>query len=244
MILKAFKLSAGSQGCMNNFSFGNSSFGYYETIAGGSGAGPTFHGQSAVQTHMTNTRITDPEVLENRYPALLCKFQVRRGSGGLGKFNGGNGVIRKMLFLVDDIVVNILSERRVTQPFGLLGGEPGKRGVNVWIMKNEGKKNIGSRGCFTVKAGDEVKLLTPGGGGFGERESSQEVLGKRGGFIEVGPNAVNVDWKFLDGDDTEENKKSPLNLSSSNFELKRVKGKNNKRSVGSYEQRKINQISG
>ena len=181
---------------MNNFSFGTSQFGYYETIAGGSGAGPGFDGQSAVQTHMTNTRITDPEVLENRYPVLLMQFRVRRESGGRGRFKGGNGVIREMMFLKDRIVTNVLSERRVTRPFGLEGGGPGKRGLNIWKSACGRVRNIGPKNCFTVMRGDCVKILTPGGGGFGPGESSSEsigVLGKRG----------DLDGKRVDVDDTE-----------------------------------------
>ena len=112
MVLKAFGACADSQGCMNNLTFGDESFGYYETIAGGSGAGPYWHGKSGVHTHMTNTRITDPEIIENRYPVVLRQFGFRVGSGGKGKFNGGEGVIREIEFLKDNIEIGILSERR------------------------------------------------------------------------------------------------------------------------------------
>jgi 5-oxoprolinase (ATP-hydrolysing) len=94
VVLKAFGVAAASQGCMNNFTFGNDRFGYYETVGGGAGAGDGWHGQTGVHTHMTNTRITDPEILERRYPVLLRQFAVRRGSGGQGKFNGGDGLVR------------------------------------------------------------------------------------------------------------------------------------------------------
>lgn len=107
---------------MNNLTFGDGSFGYYETIAGGAGAGPTWHGKSAVHTHMTNTRITDPEVLELRYPVILRQFNIRHQSGGLGKFNGGDGIVREIEFLKDDIVIGILSERRSIAPYGMAGG--------------------------------------------------------------------------------------------------------------------------
>ena len=103
VVLKAFAACAASQGCMNNLTFGDKSFGYYETIAGGAGAGPTWVGKSGVHTHMTNTRITDPEVLEQRYPVILRKFMLREGSGGAGQFRGGDGVIREIEFLKDDI---------------------------------------------------------------------------------------------------------------------------------------------
>jgi 5-oxoprolinase (ATP-hydrolysing) len=109
---------------MNNLTFGNERFGYYETIAGGSGAGPTWHGKSGVHTHMTNTRITDPEVMELRYPVIVRRFEMRKDSGGKGKFNGGDGVIREIEFLTD-IEVGILSERRVLAPWGLAGGQDG-----------------------------------------------------------------------------------------------------------------------
>ena len=115
---------------MNNLTFGDASMGYYETIAGGAGAGPHWHGCSAVHTHMTNTRITDPEILERRYPVLLHQFSVRHGSGGLGAYRGGDGVIREIEF-TRPLTVSILSERRAFQPYGLCGGGPGARGVNL-----------------------------------------------------------------------------------------------------------------
>jgi len=110
---------------MNNLTFGDENFGYYETIAGGAGAGPHWHGKSGVQVHMTNTRITDPEILELRYPVVLRQFSFRHGSGGQGEFNGGNGVVREIEFLKDNIVVGLLSERRAVAPYGLKGGQDG-----------------------------------------------------------------------------------------------------------------------
>ena len=107
---------------MNNLTFGDGSFGYYETIAGGAGAGPTWHGKSGVHTHMTNTRITDPEVLELRYPVILRQFNIRQKSGGEGKFKGGDGVVREIEFLKNDIEIGILSERRAIAPYGMAGG--------------------------------------------------------------------------------------------------------------------------
>lgn len=109
---------------MNNLTFGNDDFGYYETIAGGAGAGPTWHGKSGVHTHMTNTRITDPEVIELRYPVCLRKFEIRQGSGGQGIYKGGEGVIREIQFLTK-MEIGVLTERRVIAPWGLNGGSDG-----------------------------------------------------------------------------------------------------------------------
>lgn len=139
IVLMAFQATANSQGCMNNFTFGNDRMGYYETIAGGSGAGalahgPPFAGQDAVQVHMTNTRITDAEILERRYPILLREFSVRYGSGGAGLKSGGNGVIREFEFLAP-LHIGLLSERRSFAPNGLHGGLPGARGRNVYYRK-------------------------------------------------------------------------------------------------------------
>lgn len=167
VILKAFGVAAGSQGCMNNFTFGNDRFGYYETIGGGAGAGPTWHGQSGVHTHMTNTRITDPEILERRYPVLLRKFALRRDSGGRGRFNGGEGLVREVQFL-EPLNVAILSERRVFAPYGLAGGEPGSCGVNLFLRKNGHVINLGGKNELPAQAGERMCILTPGGGGFGE----------------------------------------------------------------------------
>jgi 5-oxoprolinase (ATP-hydrolysing) len=130
VIFMALKAVACSQGCMNNLTFGDKKRAYYETICGGSGAGPTFDGASCVQTHMTNTRITDPEILESRYPVLLAEFEVRRGSGGSGVHSGGDGCKRSMIFL-ESMTTSISSERRVMQPRGLHGGENGTRGLNM-----------------------------------------------------------------------------------------------------------------
>jgi 5-oxoprolinase (ATP-hydrolysing) len=166
VIFKAFNTCAASQGCMNNLTFGNDQFAYYETIAGGAGAGPDWHGTSAVHTHMTNTRITDPEVLEQRYPVLLRQFSIRKGSGGKGKFNGGDGVIREIEFLVP-LKVAALSERRVYAPYGLNGGQPGAKGKNILIKKDGSETDLGGKTQFEAKPGDRLKILTPGGGGAG-----------------------------------------------------------------------------
>ncbi len=166
VIFKAFKACAASQGCMNNLTFGNDQFAYYETIAGGAGAGPGWHGQSAVHTHMTNTRITDPEVLEQRYPVLLREFSIRKDSGGRGKFNGGDGVIREIEFLVP-LKVAVLSERRVYAPYGLDGGEPGAKGKNLLIKSDGIVHDVGGKCQLDVQPGDRLRILTPGGGGSG-----------------------------------------------------------------------------
>lgn len=166
VIFKAFKACAASQGCMNNLTFGNEQFAYYETIAGGAGAGPDWHGQSAVHTHMTNTRITDPEILEQRYPVVLREFSIRKGSGGIGKFNGGDGVIRELEFLVP-LKVAILSERRVHAPYGLNGGAPGEKGKNILIKKNGTIQDVGGKCQLDIQPGDRLRILTPGGGSWG-----------------------------------------------------------------------------
>ena len=170
VILKAFGVAAASQGCMNNFTFGNARFGYYETIGGGAGAGPTWHGQTGVHTHMTNTRITDPEILERRYPLLLREFSIRSGSGGEGRHHGGNGLVREVEFL-ESLNMAILSERRVFAPYGLEGGEPGKRGKNIFIHRDGRQLYLGAKNEILAQPGDRFRILTPGGGGFGKKET-------------------------------------------------------------------------
>jgi 5-oxoprolinase (ATP-hydrolysing) len=160
-LLAASGLLAASQGTMNNLSFGDGSYGYYETIAGGAGAGRDFDGASAVHTHMTNTRITDAEILERRFPVRVVEHAVRRDSGGAGQHPGGDGVRRTLQFL-RPATVSILSERRVGEPFGLAGGGSGARGQN---LLNDAPLP-GSATC-DVEVGDRLTLLTPGGGGFG-----------------------------------------------------------------------------
>ena len=166
VLLKAFHAVAASQGCTNNLTFGNETFGYYETIGGGSGAGASWHGASGVHTHMTNTRITDPEILERRFPVMLREFSLRQGSGGKGKFCGGEGMIREIEFL-EPLNVGILSERRVYQPYGLEGGEPGSCGTNHFIRNNGTCLNLGSTNEISANLGDSIRITTPGGGGFG-----------------------------------------------------------------------------
>ncbi|KAJ5483078.1 hypothetical protein N7539_006524 [Penicillium diatomitis] len=184
VVFKAFRACAASQGCCNNLTFGTDAkidaetgkvitpgFGYYETIAGGGGAGSTWNGQSGVQVHMTNTRITDPEILEKRYPTLLRQFTLRNGSGGRGKNPGGEGVIRDIEFLAP-MQCSILSERRVHRPYGLEGGEDAQSGLNMWITKDtqSGEQrciNIGGKNTVSVQTHDRVVIMTAGGGGWG-----------------------------------------------------------------------------
>ena len=173
VVLKAFQACAASQGCMNNLTFGlppqpnREGWGYYETISGGSGAGPTWVGRSGVHTHMTNTRITDPEIFERRYPVLLRTFSLRPESGGRGIHRGGDGVIREIEFL-EKIQVSILCERRVFQPYGLAGGQPGSKGVNLLWRKSTGSSfNLGGKNTLSVEKGDVLTIQTPGGGGYG-----------------------------------------------------------------------------
>ncbi|MEL6816850.1 MAG: hydantoinase B/oxoprolinase family protein, partial [Cyanobacteria bacterium J06598_3] len=163
----ALGVMAASQGTMNNFTFGNDRYQYYETICGGSGAGPTFNGTDAVQTHMTNSRLTDPEVLEMRFPVLLKSFSIRERSGGLGQYAGGNGVCRQLLFR-EAMTANLLSGRRETAPFGLLGGQPGQPGTAVVTRVNGPAQALGATASVEMKAGDEIMIETPGGGGYGQ----------------------------------------------------------------------------
>jgi len=151
---------------MNNITFGNSTFGYYETLAGGSGAGPGFAGASAVHTHMTNTRITDPEILETRYLVRLERFAIRRGTGGAGRFKGGDGLVRHYLFL-GDVQVSLLTQRRETAPFGLEGGEPAAKGENTRVHADGRREPLPGAISYDAKAGEGLNIETPGGGGFG-----------------------------------------------------------------------------
>lgn len=157
---------AGAQGTMNNFTFGNARHQYYETVAGGSGAGPDFDGTDAVQTHMTNSRLTDPEVLEWRFPVRVESFSIRRGSGGAGHTRGGDGVVRKIRFL-EAMTCAILANRRIVPPFGLDGGDAGKLGRN-WVVRADGRiEEKGATAQWQVEPGDVFVIETPGGGGFG-----------------------------------------------------------------------------
>ncbi|MEA1014502.1 hydantoinase B/oxoprolinase family protein [Sphingosinicella sp. LY1275] len=157
---------APSQGTMNNFTFGNDRYQYYETIAGGAGAGPDFDGASAVQTHMTNSRLTDPEILETRYPVLLERFAIRRGSGGAGCHKGGDGVVRHLRFL-ERMRANILSNRRAIPPAGLKGGDDAKPGVNQIVRADGTVVTLTATASADMAPGDMFVIETPGGGGFG-----------------------------------------------------------------------------
>ncbi|KAK6539618.1 hypothetical protein TWF694_009826 [Orbilia ellipsospora] len=205
VIFKAFEACAASQGDCNNLTFGYGGntgedgkyvkgFGYYETIAGGSGAGPDWEGTSGVHTHMTNTRITDAEVFERRYPVILREFSIRKNSRGEGEHPGGDGVIRDIEFRIP-VQVSILSERRVFKPYGMAGGQPASRGVNYWLRKVEGGRqqhqqqlpdvvgngviekykriNLGGKNTASMKPGDRIMICTPGGGGYGEKKEGE-----------------------------------------------------------------------
>lgn len=163
----ALGIMAASQGTMNNFTFGNDRFQYYETICGGAGAGDGFNGSDAVHTHMTNSRLTDPEILELRFPVLLKSFSIRRGSGGGGRFTGGCGTVREIEFLAG-MTASILSQRRVEAPFGIKGGRPGLKGKN-YLRKRDGSLiKLSGTDTVEVEKGDVFVIETPGGGGFGE----------------------------------------------------------------------------
>jgi 5-oxoprolinase (ATP-hydrolysing) len=164
----ALGLQAASQGTMNNFTFGNERYQYYETIAGGSGAGDGFDGASGVQTHMTNSRLTDPEVLETRFPVLLREFSLRRGSGGDGAFRGGDGLVRCVEFR-EPMTAAILSNRRRVAPFGLAGGGPAAKGENRVLRRDGRSEALAATAEVAVEAGDRILIATPGGGGFGNR---------------------------------------------------------------------------
>jgi 5-oxoprolinase (ATP-hydrolysing) len=159
---------AASQGTMNNLTFGNARHQYYETICGGAGAGKNFDGVSAVHTHMTNSRLTDPEILEARYPVLLEEFSIRAHSRGAGKHHGGNGVVRRIRFR-EAMSAAILSTRRETSPFGLEGGEDAARGTTTVIRTNGARETLRGQDETKVAPGDCIEIATPGGGGFGEK---------------------------------------------------------------------------
>ena len=191
VILRCFQACAASQGDCNNLTFGFGGnqasaegpikgFGYYETIAGGSGAGPSWNGTNGVHTHLTNTRITDTEVFERRYPVLVHEFSLRKGSGGAGQHAGGLGVVRDIEFRIP-VQVSILSERRVFRPYGLQGGEDAACGENLWIRKapkggrgpeaaqiEERVINLGGKNTASMQPGERIVVKTPGGGGWGK----------------------------------------------------------------------------
>ncbi len=168
-LLAALDAAAASQGTMNNFTFGNERYQYYETLCGGAGAGPGFNGASGVHTHMTNSRLTDPEVLEWRYPIRVEHFGLRPGSGGAGRYRGGDGVVRKIRFL-QPMQAAILSNRRRHAPFGLAGGEPGKPGRNTVLRADGSQQTLEFADQTELAAGDLFVIETPGGGGYGQAE--------------------------------------------------------------------------
>lgn len=175
VLFAAFGLAAASQGTMNNFLFGRAAtperagFGYYETICGGSGASPGSAGADAVHTHMTNTRITDPEVLERRYPVVLRNFAIRRGSGGAGQYRGGDGVVREIEML-EPLEVSLLTSRRNCGPFGLNGGLAGLPGRNIYLRKDGREQVLDGMAQIKTESSDRIRIETPGGGGYGKIE--------------------------------------------------------------------------
>ncbi|MGL5939496.1 MAG: hydantoinase B/oxoprolinase family protein [Waterburya sp.] len=168
----ALGVMAASQGTMNNFTFGNEQYQYYETICGGSGAGKSFNGTDTVQTQMTNSRLTDPEILELRFPVLVEEFSIRPHSGGKGIHHGGNGVVRKLRFLTK-MTAGILSNRRRILPFGLAGGNPGKPGRNYVKRQDNTIEELDSKATVEMQPGETFIIETPGGGGYGKVKSNE-----------------------------------------------------------------------
>jgi 5-oxoprolinase (ATP-hydrolysing) len=161
---------AAAQGTMNNLNFGNARYQYYETICSGSPAGPGFPGTDAVHTHMTNTRLTDPEILEFRYPVLLEDFHIRKNSGGRGRWNAGDGIIRVVRFL-EKMECTILSGHRRVRPFGLAGGEDGQIGEN-WVRRRGGRmERLAGCDATVIDAGEAIVIQTPTAGGYGKPQA-------------------------------------------------------------------------
>ncbi|AQA00243.1 5-oxoprolinase [Sphingopyxis sp. QXT-31] len=170
-LFAAFCAMAPSQGTMNNFTFGNTAHQYYETIAGGSGAGPGFDGTGVIQTHMTNSRMTDPEVMEMRFPVIVEDFSIRKGSGGGGRWHGGDGATRRIRFR-EPMAANILANRRKIAPAGLAGGNDAAPGCN-WVERADGSiEMLGATGSADLAAGDAFVIETPGGGGYGKTQGN------------------------------------------------------------------------
>ena len=168
VLLGALGLAAASQGTMNNWLIGDDTFGYYETVGGGSGATAAGDGADAVHCHMSNTRLTDPEILESRLPVVLREFAIRHRSGGQGMHCGGNGMVRRIEFC-SPLVLSLLTSRRANAPFGLAGGTDGASGEN-WLKSASGKREKLPGSCSrTVGPSDVLELFTPGGGGFGSQ---------------------------------------------------------------------------
>ena len=176
-LIKALGLCACGQGTMNNTLFGDDTFGYYETVGGGAGAGPGVAGASGVHTHMTNTRITDPEVLEHRYPVRLERFSLRPGSGGAGEFPGGDGLRRELRFLTRQ-QISVLGQHRVERPFGVLGGDSGTPGRARILRASGGVRELASVDQADVEPGDLLVLETPGGGAWGGSEQEEGWRGR------------------------------------------------------------------
>ena len=170
-LFAAFGAMAPAQGTMNNFTFGNEAYQYYETIAGGSGAGPGFDGTSVIQTHMTNSRMTDPEVMETRFPVIVEQFAIRKGSGGAGQWHGGEGAIRRIRFRAP-MAANILANRRKIAPKGLAGGADAAPGRNRVERADGSFETLAATGSADLAAGDVFVIETPGGGGYGKAEGS------------------------------------------------------------------------
>lgn len=166
VLLGALGIAAASQGTMNNWLMGDPTFGYYETVCGGSGATSRAAGADAVHTHMTNTRLTDPEILEQRYPAVLREFSIRKNSGGQGRHRGGDGIRREIEFR-KPLTLSLLTSRRNTEPFGLEGGHSGQSGINQLITASGNVTRLPSQCQVAVLPGDRLVLQTPGGGGYG-----------------------------------------------------------------------------
>ena len=162
----ALGVLAAAQGTMNNVFYGNDRYQNYDTVCGGTGAGPDHPGTSAVHSHMTNTRMTDPEVLELRFPVLVEEFSIRQGSGGAGRYRGGNGVVRKLRFL-EAMTATMLSSHRIVPPFGLSGGAPGQCGKNQVVRAGGEVVQLKGNDEVDMNAGDLFVMKTPGGGGFG-----------------------------------------------------------------------------
>jgi 5-oxoprolinase (ATP-hydrolysing) len=179
VLLGALGRVAASQGTMNNVAFGNERFAYYETLGGGAGAGEGFDGASGVHVHMTNTRITDAEILETRYPVRLRCFALRRGSGGRGRWSGGDGLVRAYEFL-EPMTVSLLAERRALAPWGLRGGAPGSTGRDRLERADGTVVDLPGKLTFEVRRGDVLRIETPGGGGFGSPATTSRSLASPG----------------------------------------------------------------
>jgi 5-oxoprolinase (ATP-hydrolysing) len=178
-LLGALGLAAASQGTMNNFLFGNQRFGYYETLGGGTGGTANAAGEHAVHSHMTNTRLTDVEILESRYPVRLVRFSIRRGSGGDGAHRGGDGMVRQIQAL-EPLEVSLVTSRRAPYaPFGLEGGKPGASGENLLVRADGRVEPLGGSCQLRLEVGESIVIQTPGGGGYGEASDDGSIGARR-----------------------------------------------------------------